>query len=106
MALAKKGTRTIAVDGEVYRCVISAGDEPAFGVVVEHREKPRARHARKRERSQPRAQDCDPLVGTDRAPRLRVLEGLADRVVEKSEVRAVELVPLVGDRERNDDPVL
>lgn len=35
MALAKKGSRLIEVDGETYRWKVSADDEPGFGIVVE-----------------------------------------------------------------------
>lgn len=38
MGIAKKGTRTIVVDGERYRWVVSADDEPGLGIVVEHGE--------------------------------------------------------------------
>ncbi len=35
MAIARKGTRIIAVDGRRYRWVVSPGDEPGLGIVVE-----------------------------------------------------------------------
>jgi len=35
MALARKGSREIVVDGDRYRWVVSADDEPGLGIVVE-----------------------------------------------------------------------
>ncbi|RSS37374.1 hypothetical protein EF912_34840 [Streptomyces sp. WAC07061] len=36
MGIAKKGTRAIVVDGERYRWVVAADDEPGLGIVVVH----------------------------------------------------------------------
>ncbi|EFL14825.1 predicted protein [Streptomyces sp. C] len=38
MGIAKKGTRTIVVDGERYRWVVAPDDEPGLGIVVVHDE--------------------------------------------------------------------
>ncbi|WP_405980952.1 hypothetical protein [Streptomyces sp. NBC_00158] len=38
MGIAEKGTRTIVVDGERYRWVVAADDEPGLGIVVVHAE--------------------------------------------------------------------
>src|SRR4051812_24303387 len=35
MAIAKKGSRKIVVEGEIYRWVVSPDDEPGLGIVVE-----------------------------------------------------------------------
>ena len=35
MAIAKKGTRRIVVEGESFRWVVSPDDEPGLGIVVE-----------------------------------------------------------------------
>jgi hypothetical protein len=40
MALAKKGTRTIVVDGARYRWVVAPDDEPGMAIVVELADKP------------------------------------------------------------------
>ncbi|MFJ3877946.1 hypothetical protein ACIPW5_10845 [Streptomyces sp. NPDC090077] len=38
MGIAKKGTRTIVVDGERYRWVVAPDDEPGLGIVVQGEE--------------------------------------------------------------------
>ncbi|MGW6918350.1 hypothetical protein ACWGB8_31730 [Kitasatospora sp. NPDC054939] len=38
MALAKKGTRVVVVDGERYRWVVAPDDEPGLAIVVQHEE--------------------------------------------------------------------
>ncbi len=43
MALAKKHSRTIVVDGSTYRWTIDANDEPGLGIVVELAETPAQR---------------------------------------------------------------
>lgn len=43
MALAKKGTRLITVDGVRYRWVVAPDDEPGMGIVVERAEAPAQR---------------------------------------------------------------
>ena len=43
MAIPKKGTRQITVDGVVYRWIIAPNDEPGLGIVVECKEYPRQR---------------------------------------------------------------
>jgi hypothetical protein len=43
MTLARKGTRTIVVDGVPYRWTVVPDDEPGLGIVVEHAEVPAQR---------------------------------------------------------------
>ncbi|MFG2751973.1 hypothetical protein [Streptomyces xanthophaeus] len=38
MAIAKKGTRVVVVDGERYRWVVAPNDEPGVAIVVLHEE--------------------------------------------------------------------
>lgn len=40
MALRRKGTRRITVDGAEYRWIVSADDEPGLGIVVESYDEP------------------------------------------------------------------
>jgi len=43
MALARKGTRTINVEGSTFRWTVSPDDEPGIAIVVEHWESPEQR---------------------------------------------------------------
>jgi GNAT superfamily N-acetyltransferase len=43
MAIAKKGTRQITVEGVVYRWIVSPDDEPGLGIVVELAQSPRGK---------------------------------------------------------------